>query len=378
MKIYTNIFLSFSILLFANCITEFDPPSQGYDNLLVVEAFLSDGDDPFEVKLSRSMPIDTSGLIPEVGATIRLYNLDGEFYNLREETNGRYQHPPINPQVGESYQLFIRTRDGNNYESSSVTMRSTPKIDSVTYRYIERPEMGLKGIQTFVNTHDPNNNTWYYRWIWDETWEFRTAYQSQHVYEDGMIFLREDNIYKCWKNSESTSIKIATSKNLTEDIISQYPIWYVTTATDRLGDRYSMNLKQYALSEESYNYWLELQKVTESLGTLFDPQPATVYGNIYNVNNETEVVLGFFDASTVEEKRIFLTRADMPPTRIPDYYSYCVDSIVSRGLVGEMVLRGYMLAYETQNEFGGFEYLMSDPYCIDCTIAGTNVKPDFW
>ena len=369
---------SYVILLYTNCVKEFDPPSQGYDNVLVVEAFLSNGDDPFEVKLSRSIPIDTSAFIPENGASVRLLNSTGETYNLTETSPGLYAHPPINAQIGESYQLFIQTRNGSNYESSSVVMRSTPKIDSITHRYVERPEAGQIGIQTYVNTHDPDNKTWYYRWEWFETWEFHTAYQSNDVYENGEIFPREDDIFRCWKNSESTSIIIATSKNLTQDIISENPILYVTTATDRLRVKYSLNVKQYSLSEESYNYWLELQKVTESLGTLFDPQPATVYGNIYNVNDDTEIVLGYFDASSVEEERIFLSRADMPPTRIPNYYAHCVDSIVPRGLVAEMVLQGYMLAYETQNEFGSYIYVMSDPYCIDCTIAGTNEKPEFW
>jgi len=369
------------ILLFTNCVTEFDPPSKGYENLLVVEAFLSDGEEPFEVKLSRSIPIDTSAFIPERGASISLSEETGEVHNLVESLSpGIYQFPGvINAQIGKSYQLHIQTNDGNQYESSSVTMRDTPEIDSVTYRYEEKPTADLKGVQIYVNTHDDQNKTWYYRWEWDETWDFYTPYRSDHVYENGQILLREENINHCWKSGSSTSIDVATSKNLTEDVISKYPLLYVSTNTDQLGITYSINVKQYALNEESYNYWTELQKVTESLGTLFDPQPATVLGNIYNVNDDAEVVLGFFDASTVTEQRIFIKRSDLPPIRTANYYSYCIDSTVNFNQIEEMITAGYMLAYETLSDFGPFMvYVMSYPVCIDCTFAGTNVKPDFW
>ncbi|MCG8309312.1 MAG: DUF4249 domain-containing protein [Cytophagales bacterium] len=371
--------LSYAILIHTNCVKEFDPPSGGYENLLVVEAFLSDGNEPFEVLLSRSVQIDTSTNIAETGANVRLSEESGKLYHLTEtEKSGRYLHSNINARVGETYQLHITTQDGHQYESAKVVMRPTPEIDSVTFKYEERPAADLKGIQIYVNTHDAQNNTFYYRWEWEETWVFFTPYPSSLVYIDGEIYPREDNINRCWKKSTSTSIEIATSKNLTEDVISEYPLLYVATNTDRLGVKYSLNVSQYALSEKSYNYWVELQKATESLGTLFDPQPSTVFGNIYNISNDSEVVLGYFDASSKAEKRIFIKRGDLPYIGIPNYYDYCEDSIVSRDMIEEMMEDGYMLAYETRNDFGGIEYVMSSNFCIDCTLAGTNEIPEFW
>ena len=369
----------FIILVCTNCITEFEPPSQGYKNLLVVEALLSDNEDPFEVMLSRSIPIDTSALLPETGAEVRLYDESDEYVILNEHAAGTYLTNHANGQIGKAYRLYILTADGQQYESSMVTLRDTPDIDSVTYRYEEKPEAGIIGMQIYLYTHDPNDNTWYYRWDYDETWEFFTAYASTEIYEDGQILPRKDNIHRCWKNASSTAIILSTSKNLSEDIISEYPIHYVSTETDRLRVKYSLNVKQYSLSEESYNYWLELEKVTESLGTLFDPQPSTIYSNIRNISNEAEIVLGYFDASTVKEGRIFITRDKFPtPVRVPNYYRNCVDSIVSRGALPEMILSGYMLAYEMLNEFGFPVYVMSSPWCIDCRIAGTNERPEFW
>ena len=372
--------LFYLVLLFSNCIQEFHPPSQGYENLLVVEAFLSDGDDPFEVTLSRSIPIDTSAFIPEPGATVSLSEISGEQYFLIEsKVPGIYFYPgKINAQIGKSYQIHIQTRNGNQYESSHVTMRETPDIEAVTFRFEERPASGTKGMQIFVSTKDESNDTWYYRWEWDETWEFRTAYPSNHIYEDEQILDRTENINRCWKTYKSTSIEFATSINLSEDIIYEYPLRYVSTNTDRLKTKYSINVMQYALSEESYNYWKELQKATESLGTLFDPQPSIVQGNIYNVSDDRETIIGYFDASSVKERRIFIRSSDLPPTRLPNDYLYCTDSIVTFEGIPEMLEDGYFFASELINDFGGLEYQFSSRYCIDCTLMGSNDKPDFW
>ncbi len=380
MKLFKHIYIFLSItVIYSGCISEFDPPSQGYENLLVVEAFLTNDGEPFEVTLSRSTPIDTIAFIPESGANISLETELGESYDLFEYEEGRYQSlANIDPQVGQDYKLNIMTSNGNAYESEFVTMRNTPEIDSVTFRYEEKPTAGLQGMQVYVTTHDPANSTWYYRWEWEETWIFYTPIAGTHIYENGQFLYRNENINRCWKEFSSSSIEISTSKNLTEDVISNYPLLYVTTETDRLGSRYSLNVKQFALSEASYNYWLELEKVTESLGTLFDPQPSTVYSNIQNINDEDEIVLGYFDASSVSEERIFIERKDLPLIRVPNYYINCEDTIVPPGLVPEMILRGYMLGYETYNDFGRPIYVMSDPWCIDCRIVGTNEIPDFW
>lgn len=373
------LFLSYIILLYANCVKEFNPQSQDYENLLVVEAFLTDGNEPFEVILSRSIRIDTSVFLAESGASVWLTDETGENINLNENgTSGHYFHDGIIPQVGTEYQLHIKTVNGSEYESSKVAMRSTPEIDSVNFKFEERPTADLMGIQIYVNTHDDLNNTWYYRWEWNETWEFYTPYASDHIFENDQILPREDNINRCWKHSGSTSIEIASSKNLIKDIISEFPLHYVSTNTDRLGLKYSINIKQFSLSEESYNYWVELQKTTESLGTLFDPQPSTVFGNIYNVNNDNEVVLGYFDAAAKSEKRIFIKRSDLPRIQTANYYYHCEDSIVAPSMVKELVQQGWMLAYEIQDDFGNFMYLLSYPSCVDCRTAGTNQKPDFW
>jgi len=255
-----------------------------------------------------------------------------------------------------------------------VVMRETPPIDKVGFDYEKRPWAGVDGVQIYVNTHDTENKTHYYRWEWDETWIFYVPYNSDIYWDNGVIRDRTEDIYTCWKYGSSSSIDIFSTKSLNEDRVEKFPLYFVSNETDRIRTKYSINVKQYSLSESSYNYWKELQKGTENLGTLFDPQPSTLVGNIHNTTDDKEVVIGYFDAATVQEQRIFINRSDLPDSGFPNYYAMCTDSIVQYGAIPQMMLYGYMLInYEFM-----IGYHMSYPSCIDCTLAGTNIKPDFW
>ena len=218
-------------VLFSQCVSDFNPPAQGYENLLVVDALLTDDSESMMVTLSRSFPIDTSQIIPENGASVQIFSGNGDVYPFQEiGSKGNYiSQAPINAIVGETYKLLIETSGGDSYTSEMVEMRETPDIDSITFKYEERPTASLKGIQIYCNTHDPNNNTWFYRWEWEESWDFTVPYDSYLIWEDNEVKDREERIYRCWKFGESTSIDIASSKNLTQDRIHNFPLLYVDT-----------------------------------------------------------------------------------------------------------------------------------------------------
>ncbi len=50
----------------------------------------------------------------------------------------------------------------------------------------------------------------------------------------------------------------------------------------------------------------------ENAGTLFDPTPTAIPGNIYCIDNPEEPVLGYFEASGVSTRRVFINRDLMP------------------------------------------------------------------
>ena len=95
---------------------------------------------------------------------------------------------------------------------------------------------------------------------------------------------------------------------------------------------------------------------------------------VVSINDDNDVVLGYFDAASLQEERIFIKRGEFPYFAVPDYYAGCIDTVVSYGLIPAMIRQGFMLV----GEVPGGRYLLSMEPCIDCTLTGTNVKPDFW
>ena len=68
---------------------------------------------------------------------------------------------------------------------------------------------------------------------------------------------------------------------------------------------YSINVKQYALSHEAYLFFEKIKKNTEQLGSIFDPQPSELQGNIHCITNPAETVVGYVDISEEKVQRNF-------------------------------------------------------------------------
>ena len=182
--------------------------------------------------------------------------------------------------------------------------------------------------------HDVTNKTRYYQWNHSETWEFHSAFYSMLKHVDGKFVVRptEEEFYVCYKSSKSTSIAVGSSDQLSEDIIYESPLIGISASTsDRLSVRYSVLVKQYALTKKGYDYWQNLKRISENIGGLFDPQPSTLKGNIYSVNDPTEPVLGFLSISDVSEKRLFITRSQYGKKVYTGYENCVMDTIPGDG-----------------------------------------------
>jgi len=221
-----------------------------------------------------------------------------------------------------------------------------------------------------VNTHDDTNQTRYYRWEWVETWEIITPITSSFYPDEA----------RCWRTAGSGVVSIGTSEHLTNDVIEDYPLYFVSTETNKLGIKYSTLVKQYSLSREAYSYWKSLQDITQNTGTLFDPTPAMVTGNISNTSNIENPVLGIFQASALKQERIFIDRAEIPKSLdIPSGYSSCsfydttdsveIDYYTNHGFPLAEI---YILAEAEHYIFSNSEM------CFRCTLSGSKEKPEYW
>ena len=365
-----------SIFTLATCKIPYEPKLKPSDtNSLVVEGYI-DGAIPMTIKLSRTRMLtngDTAARIYELGAKVIVEDDKQNSYPLSEMGNGIYSSLYILPlTAGNLYRLHIFTTENEEYLSDFVPFRPSPPIDSIGWNLKD------DGVQIYVNTHDPSDTTRYYRWEYSETWQYHTEYSSSYEYDpvNVVVIPRAQQIYYCWQTDSSTSILLGSSAKLSSDVINEMPLVYIQPHDERLSDEYSIWVKQYALDQNGYNYWLAMQSNTESVGSIFDPQPNETVGNIHCVTNPAELVVGYINAGNTVEKRVFIYNSSIPsgwniplycPIKnvpdIPDSLKYYFSSLYT-----PIELIGPPPAYSG-----------STPDCVDCrTHGGVTIEPSFW
>jgi len=415
--LYIIVVLLIGIGGLTTCKTPYTPaPITAVNNYLVVEGLININDSTY-INLSRTVGVMSASTVkPELKATITIVSNTGSSYPLKEVGNGVYSAPSYNLSAANQYKLMIKTSNGSTYASDFEQTKVTPPIDSLI------TDMEPDGIHFSINTHDPQNATRYYRWDYSETWQFTSYFVSKYTgqYSDtakaamspyfighGIVVLpRTNDIYHCWGGDASATILLNTTAGLSKDIIQNQPITFVASSSEKLSVRYSINIKEYALTQDAYTFWTLLKTNTEQLGSIFDAQPSASIGNIHNVNNPNEVVIGYMSACSVSQKRIYINYTDLPRSYISDYlnnnpynkYTCALDTIPvvivdKNGAIIEYAEYDYFIAnypyvaqipidsvlavnlsvYPPKGSHSG-----AQPPCADCTLRGTNVKPAFW
>ncbi len=372
------------ILLFCNCKEKYTPPAISTNkNYLVVEGTIVTGSDSTIVLLSRTSNIsDTILPNPELGAQVTVLGEGNDPHPLTETGNGMYVSPGLNLSINQKYQLKISTADGKQYLSDLVTAKLTPPIDSLGWR-----QDSDHNVVIYVNTHDPANNTRYYQWNYIETWQYHAPNQTLFDWVNEQIVVRspDQQLYNCWSYNNSSSINVASSAKLAQDVISQAPVALVNNSSEKIASKYSILVKQYALSQDAYEFWQTLKTTTEQLGTLFDPQPAQLQSNIHCVSNPGEVVVGFVSVASLQTKRIFINNGDVNYWfSVPYYNEFPAHLCDIRTVPADSI--DYFLPPTGQRNYvlygqptAGSGYLVMPVDCLDCrTHGGTNIKPSFW
>jgi len=374
---FSGLILLCVFIFLTGCIVQFTPETEEEKELLVVEGLITDQPGPNRIKLSKSLPFGKkSEAKPLSGCLVSLKDDTGNFYPLLEKEAGTYITNPsdFRGQAGKSYTLRIVTNnEGNiiNYESFPVEMKPVPPIDSVYYEKTVIKEgfenfFGIDGCNIYLDTHDPQNLNKYYRWDFDETWVLRLLWPVEKI--------------KCWVSDTSTTINIKSTAAFNESRIIRHPVTSISNTTDRLLRKYSISVNQYSLSEDEYIYWEKIQKITDQAGGLYDIIPASVPSNIFCVENPGEDVLGYFSVSAKSSKRIFI-QDDFGG--IIDQYPDCpIDTVYGEVEIWGLDESVWVLSDNPPGSWGfgspRVRILTDKKGCADCTVRGTNVKPEFW
>jgi len=294
MRIFIHVIILFTgALLFAGCIKQATLVYRAPNPSLVVEGLLLTDSTPCTITLSRS------GIFSREGgqsadyindATVYLKSDAGDSIKLYTIGNGQYQSAAtINAKVGSSYSLAITLSNGKRYASVPEKIAPVTKsfsLDSIhitsDYAYGD-----LYGAQMEISTQDPANEVNYYRWI-SVDWAAREATGVPCGINPCFVY--------CFQYYHDPTIYILPDKYINgSEIHNQVAL---TTPLYTVGRHY-IELKQMSLTKNAFEFWRLYQEQTTRSGSILDPLPSPIPGNVYSLDNSNELVLGYFEASDV-------------------------------------------------------------------------------
>jgi hypothetical protein len=369
-----------------SCIKSYEPQIESNDAVkLVVTGQVNRGDEVQHVNISTTSSVSNPKYFPVSGCNVTIIDSKGNSYISTEKKNGDYEViiPENELLPGARFKVEILIPDGTRIVSDFDEISDCPNVDSVYYIADTLPSVNpyliKQGIQYYVNLNAENSSSHFFKWEVIETYEFRAVYPIEWYY-DGKVHHVVPIDYSrkvCWKTAMVNDIFTLTTKNMALNKYNMFPLHFVDNkSSPRLVYGTSVLLRQYALSEAAFDYWEKIRINSVEQGGLYEKQPLSVKGNLHNVTKPEQQVLGFFGASTVKSKRIFVNNIKNLPI---EYDPGCsVENEKPRlSFVGLSSLSYPIYLYATPN--GGYAIFILEPTCYDCRRdGGDTIKPAYW
>jgi len=388
-RVHYSLIMSLLLFMLSSCIESFEGAVDSFEDVLVVNATITNENKKQEVLLSRSFRFEEDTTPTEENAQVMIQTDDGNQYIFEEVLPGKYLSTvAFAAEMNKEYTLMISTQDGKSYTSSSMQLPiQNTNIDNLYAERITNND-GVEGMGIFVDSFDPSGTSNYYRHEYIETFKIIAPFWTPFdivVIAEGVstitldVIMREREERTCYGTNPSRTIIVGSTLALSEDRLSRYNVRFIEQGNYILTYRYSVLVRQYVQSPEAFSYYETLRGLSQSSGNVFsEDQPGFLAGNIFSIDNPSENIAGFFEVATVDEKRIFFDYEDFfPGEEPPPYIADCIPfSPSTEGGLGQRDLLN--LIYADEVRFYDFPGVVVRKECGDCTTLGSNVAPEFW
>lgn len=325
----------FFIVVLLGCI---DPITFKYDGQvehLAVQSIFTNQKKVHFVRLTITSPFGSPYNQFATNAQVAITSKEGENYIFKHAESGKYfSDGEIAAIPGHTYQLKI-SHKGKLYESSPITLPQANEIipiDSIKLKFATRytivygakEKRLLPGYDILVDFKDTPNQQNFYRWSFSRIYEVETQPENYVEYScRGCPRPAPKDCCKfCWI-TESDEILETTANDWLRDgqEIKNQPVMFIPFY-QYMNRKLDLTLYQHSISQEAYEFFRALNNQANSTGSMFDAPPTELKGNLYNINDKNEKVIGFFEASVVASKNIRIKGIDIdfkiPPFDYPD------------------------------------------------------------
>ena len=312
------LFYSTLVILSAisGCISKLNVESTTPEQNLIVDGFITTDFGPHQVRLTRLEQFEGDRNVvvppPVSGAVVIVTDLtDQSDYRLNEngqrpgfyETASSFQGVP-------NHTYVLRVFAGSDiFTSSPQTIQNGPEIDSVLVRFkkvLNADQVTFtSGLEVFTRWQDPSEENFY---LWTG---HKAAFQLitfPELYRDPQFGgpAPKPCCARCFIRENVSQINVLSDTRVNGEEVTALAAFIVDNGR-RLTDRYFIEINQLHISREAFEFYNEVNTQLQVKGSIFDPPPSTIRGNIINTTNSERFAVGFFGAFDVSKQLVQLT-----------------------------------------------------------------------
>lgn len=314
-------------LLFTGCIDPISLDVGPPEERLVVDGTLFEGSGPHVVRLSfpGAFSQGIEALRPAVrGAQVAIIDENGQEYPLSEGSAGRYATAAsaLTAEIGRAYSLRIQLADGRLYRSEPQVMPPPGTVANPVPRFERLPTLTgsvlqhVPSVTVRLDAVADEAETSYLRWTWTGVWE--TAFCTPPP-----LF---SACYPCWIPASGRSLVNVADTPLSrgQALFNQLAIATpLTEVPERFGRGFVLNVRQESMTPDAFVYWRSMRDMRDRVGSLFDPPPDQVRGNLVNEADPNDYTLGYFTVASSETTTLCTRITDFPdrdPIPMQDFF----------------------------------------------------------
>ncbi|MCP9767352.1 DUF4249 domain-containing protein [Lacihabitans sp. LS3-19] len=303
MNIHSKIFLVATFIFLIACVEPFSIAVDVPLEVISVEAEITDEDIQQKLNISNSYYLHESLYKePISGLQVEIIINGSQKIDLKEEEYGNYSFPvDFRAKIGDSYQLLFQKKDGDRYQSNVEKLSKSPEIDAVFDEFKVNGTIAfgrtVPSKNVYINFKDVDLSSNFYQWSW-KLWEQQFVCLSTDYYD---LYCREE-CYEMLYNEEINiqSDEFYNGKSVEGKLIGKIPYYQYEGAL--------LEIKQETISSEAYSFYKQIKDLSQNTGSLADTPPQIVEGNIKNIDNPSEIVVGMLMAKGVSTKYYWLDR----------------------------------------------------------------------
>lgn len=254
--------------LFISCLDVVEVDLEEATPRLVVDASIKwqNGESPNQqlIQLSKTRNFYDDEVAWVSGAQVMITDEDNQQFSFQETAPGQYETSEMQATIGKNYQLSINV-EGQSYSANERLVNRT-LIDTI----IQGEEGGFSGDEKEVVVYffdDPEEENYYLT-------RFKT---------DFLAFPEIDLQSDEFNNGNQMSASFSSEDLASGDVVE---------------------IEFFTISKAYHDFLFKLLLQTGSAGGPFQAQPASVRGNVVNIENLENSPFGYFSISTFEKATV--------------------------------------------------------------------------